>query len=250
MPIVNCVRCTTGGFVRSFLEQCTTKLTYHPLKQPGFSVNNWERQPPIPITVTVVFIVLKLPFSLLKKKSTLKKKKYRCQHALLNFLWMLSTKETAQKDKNLRLINTFCVLVGSPQVSRAHHLPKVPHKFKTVTLAGELNIELPLSWSRQVSEHMVHFRHMHKCFAARRPALCTFLGWSQWKEESFALKFAELRAVDTTFVLNLVIQSGLFYWALDGLTMNVEMRGEVKPAKMPCRYTSTKQLHFLPSRQD
>lgn len=163
---------------------------------------------------------------------------------------MLSTKETAQKDKNLCVINTFCVLVGSPQVSRPNHLLKVPHKFKTVAQARELNIELPPPLSRQASQRMVRFRHMHKCFAAWRPALCNFLGWSQWKEGGFTLKFAELCAVDTTFVFNLVIQSGLFYWALDPLTTNVKMREEVKPAKLPCRYASTKKLHFLPSRQD
>lgn len=145
----------------SSLEQCTTKLTYHLLKQLGFSVNNWERQPPIPMRVAFVFIVLKLPFSLLKKHP--KEKRHHFQCALLNFLWMLSTKETAQKDKNLCVINTFCVLVGSPQVSRPHHLLKVPHKFKTVTHARELNIELPPPLSRQASQRMVH---MHKCFAA------------------------------------------------------------------------------------
>lgn len=79
------------------LSNCATKLTYHPFKQLGFSVNNREKQPPIPVRVAFVFIVLTLPFSLLK--NTLKKKKTNFQRTLLNFLWMLSTKEMPSSER-------------------------------------------------------------------------------------------------------------------------------------------------------
>lgn len=67
----NCAHCKLcalyhGRLLCPPLSNCATELTYHPFKQPGLSVNNREKQPPIPIRVAVVFIVLTLPFSLLK----------------------------------------------------------------------------------------------------------------------------------------------------------------------------------------
>lgn len=122
------------------LSKCAAKLTYHPFKQTGFSANNREKQPSIPLRVAFVFIVLTLPFNLLK--NTPKEKKKSFQHALLNSLWMLSTKELPSSERQ-KSVYYFLHAVVSLQVSGDSHLVKVPHKFKPATRARELSIWLP-----------------------------------------------------------------------------------------------------------